>query len=504
MERDRVRWRPGRRQIVVVTALALVAITVLALVVVTPLVGGVGARRHPAQRPAWNNPRPSASAPATPAPTTPAASQAPVTVSYPAGDASPVNPERGFAHLTRCDNADLSATSLRGYRSSEGITLIWCMFYLAEFKTTDIAASALARLDRQFAAVRSAGSKMVLRFAYTEDEAGDDAAPAIVQRHIAQLKPHLQGNADVLLTVQAGFIGTWGEWYYTRHFGDPASLSSTDAANRRAVLDALLAAVPDSRMVQVRTPSYKRSFFGSQALPAAQAHTGTARSRIGFHNDCFLATGDDMGTFADPTVERPYLASETAHVLMGGETCQPAPPRTQCPGAKAELARYHWTYANIDYHPDVIAGWRLGGCLTEIQRTLGYRLSLQQATFPRAVARGAGLHLSVSIRNDGWAAPANPRRVQLVLRDGTGRAVRRLPIEVDPRQWAPGTVATVNTTVTLPGDLPAGGYGLALALVDPAPTLAARPEYAIGVANPGLWDAATGTNDLRHTVTVTP
>jgi hypothetical protein len=28
-----------------------------------------------------------------------------------------------------------------------------------------------------------------------------------------------QANADVIFTIQAGFIGTWAEWYYTDYYG---------------------------------------------------------------------------------------------------------------------------------------------------------------------------------------------------------------------------------------------------------------------------------------------
>ena len=50
-----------------------------------------------------------------------------------------------------------------------------------------------------------------------------DAPKNIVLNHIAQLKPLLQDNADVIACMQMGFIGTWGENYYSDYFGDPSS-----------------------------------------------------------------------------------------------------------------------------------------------------------------------------------------------------------------------------------------------------------------------------------------
>ncbi len=61
----------------------------------------------------------------------------------------------------------------------------------------------------------------------------------------------------------------------------------------------------------------------------------------------------------------------------------------------------------------------------------------------------------------------------------------------------------MDETLGVPPGVAPGRYALSLALPDPKPALAGRPEYAIRFANAGLWDAATGCNDLRHTVTIT-
>jgi hypothetical protein len=43
-----------------------------------------------------------------------------------------------------------------------------------------------------------------------------------------------------------------------------------------------------------------------------------------------------------------------------------------------------------------------------------------------------------------------------------------------------------------------------LNLPDPMASLSSRPEYAIQLANNGTWEAATGFNNLNHTVAVAP
>ena len=83
-----------------------------------------------------------------------------------------------------------------------------------------------------------------------------DAPRDLIVSHLAQLKPILQANADIIATVQVGFIGAWGEWYYTDYFGDQGSVSASQWDDRRAVVEALLSSLPSTRTVQLRVPSF--------------------------------------------------------------------------------------------------------------------------------------------------------------------------------------------------------------------------------------------------------
>lgn len=91
------------------------------------------------------------------------------------------------------------------------------------------------------------------------------------------------------------------------------------------------AALPVSRTIQVRTPAFKLEAYGGP-LTSAEPFTNTASARTGHFNDCFLASTDDMGTYADSrkTVDgwKTYVANDTRYTPMAGETCalmRPAP-----------------------------------------------------------------------------------------------------------------------------------------------------------------------------------
>ncbi|RZU10996.1 uncharacterized protein DUF4874 [Kribbella rubisoli] len=411
------------------------------------------------------------------------------------------NPERGFYHHTGdCDKADFSQSTLQSYRTSQGISLVMCVFYLSEYKNGPIAQAALDQLQQQIDTVRAAGLKMVLRFAYTTSTAGDDTTKDRILAHLDQLAPYLSSGKDVIAVVQAGLIGAWGEWYYTQNFGNAGTVTSTDWANRKAVTDKLLSVVPSTRMIQLRTPKFKRTMYSTTAVQPGAAYNGSALSRIGHHNDCFLASPDDFGTYENPSVEYPYLQADTTYVPMGGETCGSNPPRSSCPTATSELAQFHWSFINTDYEPTVLNSWNTGGCLADISKNLGYRFRLESGTYPTTAVHGGSLPVSFTVHNDGYATPFNPRNLELVLRNTSTGSTYKLAMSADSRRWTAGTSTTVSQTLTLPTNLPAGSYSLLLNLPDPL--LSTRPEYSIHLANQGTWDATTGMNSLLHTLTV--
>ena len=426
-----------------------------------------------------------------------------VTVRYtPSGDKIP-NPERGFyRHYSDCGAAAFDVTQLKNFRTQDGETLVMCVFYLKNFTASTISQSALDFFQKQMDTVRSAGLKTIVRFAYSDNETGKDASPSLVQTHITQLTPDLTKNKDVIALVQSGFVGGWGEWAYSTSFGNSASLTSQNLADRKAVVDKLLQAVPADRTVAVRTPSIKRTFYGSTALSASEAYSGSVRARVAHHNDCFLASASDYGTYNNTSVEYPYLAADTNSVPIGGETCNYTAPRADCPTAISEMSMFHWSYLNLDYNTTVLNAWRNQGCFTQVEQKLGYRFVLQNGSYSSSAKPGGGFTVSFTVANQGWAAPFNKRDVELVLRNTATGALYRFALNTDPRQWAPGKATTVTQTVSLPADMPKGNYAAMLNLPDPESTLRSRPEYAIQLANTNVWDASTGFNNLNHTVNV--
>lgn len=386
-------------------------------------------------------------------------------------------------------------------------TLVMLMYYLYNYRSKDLSDKMLQGFDEDMQILRDKGFKCVLRFAY-DWNSKTDADLAHVQRHIAQLKPHLAKNADVIYVLETGFVGQWGEWYYSTNYGNESQHLNN---NRRAVLTAMLDACPSDRFLLVRYPLIKTEYLGDEtALTAEQAFTGTTRARIGHHNDAFLNKYGNDGTYGrdgdgpeDDPVLRQYIADETLYVPNGGETNVESSSLAKKVYAQAEseMSTYHWSFCGSTYAEQVTNKWRENGIFDELNRKMGYRYEMVRADLPTAVQAGQTSPIEIVLKNVGYAPLYNARPVYLVLRNQ--QSDFSLQLAADPRRWLPnGVTTTVSETVTIPADIPAGTYSLYLHMPDAYASIAADPRYAVRFANVGTWDAATGMNSLLASVEV--
>ncbi len=412
-----------------------------------------------------------------------------VTRTFALSDEDFPNPERGMIYFI-----DPLKPRSWAFLRERGISLAYAGVCLAPYRAGPIPDDFLARLEEGFRSVRASGIKVVLRFYYSEDLGRPDAPKAVVLRHLEQLKPVLAAHADVIAVLQAGFIGAWGEWH--------GSTNGLDAPeHRRDLLGAILAALPPTRAVQVRTPRFKHEAVGGPLTPA-EAFRATPRARVGHHNDAFFSGPNDMGTYDEPVrAWKEWLAQDARFVPVGFETTD-GPPRGTGAEFVAELELLRGSFLHWRYSEAVRRAWREQGHDDTIRKRLGYRLVLREASWTAKASPGGELRFSARIRNAGFAAPFNRRPVEVLLaRGGECRAARLA--SADPRRWEPGSEVSLSARLSLPRTLAPGVYRLALRLPDEAPSLAGRPEYAIRLASEGVvWDPALGGANVLGEVRV--
>lgn len=423
------------------------------------------------------------------------------------------NPERGFyiqrAYPPRTGGPGaLRAEDLRAARDRR-MTLVRLLYSLRDYREAPIPERVLAALSADFECARAAGMKIIPRFSYSSAIGQPDAALDRMLAHIDQLTPVLRANAGVIAFLEAGFAGAWGEWHSSTNGlfdSGPGVRYPRVNEKTRALLDKLLEALPRDRTVAVRCPRFKQGFFGEEALGLKDAFSGAPKARVGAINDCLLASRDDMGTYTDRmAAEKAYLHQDNLFVPQGGETCSAGPeaqPFIGCSNALKEMEYLRYSNLNSDYNRSVLRVWEQGGCMPEIQRRMGYRFRLLESSIPERVKPGAALAVSITVANDGWANLHNPRPVELVLRNKARGQTYTLALPEDPRLWMPGETRRVSVEVGVPADAAPGLYEILLRLPDAAPGLRNRPEYAVRLANQGVWEPATGMNVLQGTLSI--
>lgn len=425
-----------------------------------------------------------------------------IEVSYQESDEIIGNPERGFYKhhsFSSSDNKVLNPIVVKRQRDM-GISLLLNIYYLTDFRDQSISEEYLARIKTNMETLREGGSKCVLRFAYTSNTENKpyDATQELVLQHIEQLRPILTEFADVIYVVEAGFVGVWGEWYYTSHFNMNPS-SDIDYAPRKNVVMALLAALPENRMVCVRTPNFKLKMFDigyADTITMTSAYDGSTLSRIASHNDCFLASSSDVGTFSSKA-ERSFWESESKYSVMGGETCGLSDYST-CGNVITQMENFHWSYLNDGYHPDVLNSWKRDGCMDEVAKRLGYRFVLTGGEFTENPSVGESFKAVLKVKNIGFAAPSNPRNVELVFVSKSDSEKKYVvAIDSDPRFWFAGGEYTISVEYTLPVAMKGDEFTVNLNLPDPEPTLVNKADFSIQLANKNLWNPESGYNKVH-------
>ncbi|HUF63758.1 MAG TPA: DUF4832 domain-containing protein [Verrucomicrobiales bacterium] len=405
-------------------------------------------------------------------------------------------PESGFYLYANLAGLGEEVQTMR----ERNLTLLWGKIDLQPYAgTAELPEDFLLQLEAGFESAQAAGVKVIVRASYGHLGPGgdyrtyEDPEIAVIRSHMEQLGPLFTRQADRIAFFEAGFIGPWGEWHTTKTARSPEA--------RRDLYLHLLNHTPRNRMVAVRYPALKQSLFQSaDPLADEDAYDGSARARTAHHNDCFLSSANDVGTYNRDGLtmveEFAYLAADTQRTLFGGETCG-LHDRSLPERAIAEMEKLHLSYLNSSYHPGVLQRWRDLGAMDEIERRMGARFVLQSLTVADRGVPGGRVPMVFTLTNRGFASLYNERPAVLVLRDARGEASWRFPLEeIDPRRWDPGLCMRFAVSVTLPEDLPTADYSWHLQLPDPSPRLARDPRFAIRLANEDLWDEQTGENRL--------
>ena len=417
-----------------------------------------------------------------------------VTTNYQEDDSRFTNPERGWYRSYFTDDI-WGLDKLE----SQGISVIQLKADLGDFTESTISDAKLKEILKAFEAAERFGLMVIFRAAY--DFAGEVAPEpkdlSVITGHIVQLGKVWAEYEEILLTVQAGFLGSWGEWHSSYYGGIP----SYDA--RKMIITTLLKVVPDDKSIQVRRPVFIRDMIGDDDFSSADIR------RIGYHNDALLSTENDLGTYTDPTYSREdeleWVNDNLSSITFAGETVMQS-NNTVPAKAINELDKLNASTLNIDHHPEVINEWRSSeyegsSTFKYLSDNLGYRFVLVEAKAVSVIMQGENMDIVLKLRNDGLGQLLPGRFPELILKNGKTEYVT--VADEDPSLWRKESgIIELRFSITVPADAKPGKWSLNLSIPSQYDELRNDPSYYVRFANENVWDDETGHNLLKDLIIV--
>ncbi len=371
--------------------------------------------------------------------------------------------------------------------------------------TGSLPATMVSDMNTRLAAYSGSGMRVMIRFTYNFGPIGPtamDAPISVISTNIDQVAPVLLQNKDLIFALEAGFIGTWGEWHDSTNGNDTASAQQT-------VLDKELSYFAGVFPILVRYPGDLIQYTGN-TVP---------QPGLGIHDDYYASDSDDGGTWNPCDTDAGYcLSSDTASqfqsyaaavsttTMFAGEFGAVYSTLQTCSALDGYSYTYHPQSISINPYPSTISTeLEDEGCALSFYNKVGTRIELQSATISGNPTANGQLSVSLTLANTGYGRVIRSRPVTLVFLS-SGTVVAQIPVplsDLDLTQLSassPPVPQTFQWNVALPGTFPTSGLvSLALLAPDPAPSLTALPAYALPFnsldqnSNP-IFDPTTGYN----------
>lgn len=375
---------------------------------------------------------------------------------------------------------------------------------------------------------------------------------------ISQLKDVLHEYEDVIMCVDGGFFGPWGEMHSTSY--------GTNPDDYVWLLDALLDAVPESRSITVHGGAFlswynakydtNYTFNDIDQIPVPEA--GSPESRFGFFNDSYAygtesmsGTPDDWGSLSEGyywpgagmgSYDRGRIMTWIRNQnnfyggeAQGGKTLWNSFPFVAWEGHYAQTV-----YLNADYDADVHFRWAsfkyneedMGKTMINMYRApydttktaiydpacegkngveylrdrLGYRLVLRESMLSESVSYNGTLAFAGKIQNVGFGNMVNKKAVTAVLENQETGEVYTAATDIDTKLWKPDQDSrAINTAAyrdiafeialeEFGDNLTSGTYNVYLKINDPLEKSENKRCVRFANNDEGMWNEKLGAN----------
>lgn len=362
----------------------------------------------------------------------------------------------------------------------------------------------LREISSRIGGYSGSGVRLIVRFTYNFGPIGSDAMDApidVITNHIDQLAPILLDHKDLIVALEAGFIGAWGEWHHSTNGNDNGDIHSR-------VLNKELSYFRNVFPILVRYPGDSIQFTANAVPP----------SEFGIHDDyyasdsvdggtwraCFMSAGYCLSHYSSRQL-RKYAERISAKSLFIGEFGALDETLQSCDNLDRYSYKYHVQSIHLFPFPATIgANLQDEGCATSFYNRVGTRIVLLKTRIIGKAIAGGKLFVEATMVNEGYGRVIRRRPVTLIL---TQNAVAVAKIKIQTGNLDLRTLnssskplsSTFQFIFNLPKALSSGPTSMALLFHDPAPSLFSRPAYALPLNSVdqhgrAIFDPATGYN----------
>lgn len=419
------------------------------------------------------------------------------------------NPERGFYKLVQVemskDEEDIESfeeeiTDIE--EENPDVSLISFQLNLKNYVTnTKIGKDKLKEIQQYFDIMRQHGYKVIFRVVY-DSKGEENPEPEFNQilDHMDTLKEIYTDNEDILYVIEAGYLGSYGEWHDGKY--------DENKQYRNEIIKKLLEIVPSSITINLRKPSFITDFTTEQ-LNANMAYSETDIARLGLHNDGYLASKTDYGTYEEDEREESLLYQHnlTKYTIFGGECLKSESQYNDLENGIEDMQYRHCTYLNKTYDEEVKEKWRntIFNSDTDvysgkdgfkyIQDHLGYRFVVKKVDL---MQEGNEQKINIQLENTGFGHLVNKKNVEIIYKQEDNVYYSKIDTDIRKDLSKEDRISNLNYTVKLPENMNSGEYEVYIKISEPYDSLKNNAKYSIQFANIDIWNEQLSANFIGN------
>ena len=419
------------------------------------------------------------------------------------------NPDRGFYKLVQIElqegNENFSdfEDKIEDIKKEDtDVSIISFQLNLKKFVSkTQLSEKKLEDINQYFSIMREYGYQVIFRVVY-DSKGEENPEPEFdeILMQIDSLKDIYTKNQDIILVVEAGFLGSYGEWHDGKY--------DEDKEKRNELIKKLLDTIPESIQINLRRPSFITDYIeNNKTVTKENAFSNDEIARLGLHNDGYLASDTDLGTYEKDERNESLIWQEkqTLFTIFGGECQNKDSVYTDLEKAIADMKKRHCVYLNKTYDREVKEKWKQVQYSNNsdiynsetgykyIQDHLGYRLVLRESDIQMQPNTG-NIEIEMNIENVGFANIVRKKQVEVILKNGDKKY--NIKTDIDIREKEKDGFYKFIILEKIPGNIDIGNYEVYVNIQEPFESLQDNDNYKIKLANINMWDTNVGGNHI--------